>query len=116
SAAAGLAAAVLSLAAGEALAQAGRAASVAEEGAEARKEKESPWLIVPVFSIDPKLGVSLGAMVGYLHYFDEKSRVSMAGVNFQYTSTGSMVGALVGSASWGEDHHRLVALAAGGYI
>jgi len=29
---------------------------------------------MPVFSINPKLGTSLGVLGGYMHYFDEKSR------------------------------------------
>src|SRR3954471_16741904 len=69
---------------------------------------ESPWLLVPLFSVSPKLGTSIGGMVGYMHHFDEKSQLSMLGVNAQYTSTGSVVGGLFGKASWDEDHHRLV--------
>ena len=83
-------------------------------GAEA--ERESPWLVVPVFSIDPKLGTSLGAMAGFLHHFDEKSRLSMFGASAQWTSTGSTVGGVFGSASWAEDHHRLVAGLFGGRV
>src|SRR5262245_46611855 len=103
--------------AGSALAQGGRAASTAESALEAREEKkESPWLLLPVFSVSPKLGTSLGAMGGYMHHFDEKSRLSMFGASVQYTSTDSVVGGVFGNASWGEDHHRLVAGAVGGNI
>jgi len=59
----------------------------------------SPWLVVPVFSVDPKLGTSLGAMAGYMHHFDEKSRLSILGAHAQWTSTGSTVAGLFGTAS-----------------
>src|SRR3954464_7835836 len=36
------------------------------------KFEKSPWLIAPIFSSNPKLGTTLGALAGYLHYFDEK--------------------------------------------
>ena len=112
-----LACAALALAAANALAQTGQRAKAVEAQAErAEQEKQSPWLAVPIFSVSPKLGTSLGAMVGYLHYFDEKSRVSMIGVNAQYTSTDSAVGGLFGRLSFGADHHRLVAMAVGGVI
>ena len=32
---------------------------------------ESPWLVTPILSNDPKLGTTLGAVLGYLHRFDE---------------------------------------------
>src|SRR5690242_11994004 len=45
------------------------------------KKKESPWLLAPIFSLNPKLGFAGGAIVGYMHYFDEKSKFSMIGIN-----------------------------------
>ena len=30
-------------------------------------EKESPWLILPILSLNPKLGTSPGALGAYLH-------------------------------------------------
>jgi len=80
------------------------------------KDKESPWLLVPTFSLNPKLGFSLGAMAGYLHYFDKESQVSMFGVSGQYTSTDSKILAAVGKASFDADHQRLLVLLAGGVI
>lgn len=79
-------------------------------------EKESPWLVLPTFSSNPKLGTSLGAMAAYLHYFDKGSKVSMFAVNALYTSTDSAVGAVIAKTSSGADHHRVIALAAGGLI
>jgi hypothetical protein len=97
------------------LAQTGTRGKLVEAEAEGKKE-ESPWLVVPIFSVNPKLGASLGALGGYMHYFDEKSRVSMFGVNAQYTSTGSMVAGAFGRASFDEDHQRLIAMLAGGNV
>jgi hypothetical protein len=79
-------------------------------------ERESPWMVVPLLSINPKLGTSAGALAGYLHYFDEKSRVSIFGVSAQYTSTDSVIAAAFAKANFDEDRQRLVALVAGGRI
>jgi hypothetical protein len=79
-------------------------------------EKESPLLLVPTFTQSPKLGFSLGAIAGYLYYFDEKSRASIFGLSGQYSSTASKVAAAFARTSIGEDYHRVVLLAAGGEI
>jgi hypothetical protein len=72
-------------------------------------EAESPWLLAPVFSSNPKLGTSLGALVGYIHYFDAKSRPSIFAISGQYTSTGSVVAGAFTRASFAEDHQRVIA-------
>jgi hypothetical protein len=92
------------------------APAVATSAAAPEKEAESPWLVLPTLSSNPKLGTSLGALAAYLHYFDEQSQVSMFGASAQYTSTNSIVGALFAKASFDADHQRLIALAAGGLI
>ena len=56
------------------------AAAPAEEDAVTKFEK-SPWLLAPVFQSNPKLGTSVGALAGYVHYFDEKSRPSIFAVD-----------------------------------
>src|SRR3954468_18024608 len=53
------------------------------------KEAPSPWLLLPTFSNNPKLGTSLGALAGYVRKFDAESQVSIFGVSTQYTSTDS---------------------------
>jgi hypothetical protein len=99
------------------LAQTGTRGKAVEAKAESvEKESDSPWLLVPTFSVSPKLGTSLGGMVGYMHYFDEKSRVSMLGLSAQYTSTSSTVAGAFGRAFFGEDHHRVIGLLVGGNI
>ena len=96
----------------------GAVAAPTEQGsdqAEARP-RSSPWLLVPLVSSNPKLGTSFGGMGAYLHVFDPGSRVSMFGVNYQYTSTHSTIAAAFARTSFGADHHRIIVVAAFGYI
>jgi hypothetical protein len=79
-------------------------------------ERSSPWLLVPLVSSNPKLGTSFGVMGGYLRTFDPDSRVSIFGVNFQYTTTHSTVAAAVARTSFAADHHRIVGIAVVGFI
>jgi hypothetical protein len=53
------------------------------------KKAPSPWLLLPTFSNNPKLGTSVGALAGYVRKFDAQSQVSIFGVSAQYTSTDS---------------------------
>jgi hypothetical protein len=78
--------------------------------------RSSPWLLVPLVSSNPKLGTSFGALGAYLRKFDADSRVSLFGINFQYTSTDSVVASAFARTSFGQDHHRIVGIAAFGYI
>jgi hypothetical protein len=66
------------------------------------EQEKSPWLLAPVFSSNPKLGTSLGALAGYLHYFDQKSRPSIFAVTAQYTSTESIVAGAFAKTSFDE--------------
>jgi len=76
----------------------------------------SPWLLVPVVSSNPKLGTSFGGMGAYLHQFDAESQVSLFGLTYQYTTTHSTIAGAFARTSFHEDHHRLVGIAAFGYI
>ena len=78
--------------------------------------EKSPWLLAPVFQSNPKLGTSLGAMAGYLHYFDEKSRPSIFALMAQYTSTDSTIAGAFGKTSFDEDRQRLLAALMYGYV
>ncbi len=80
------------------------------------QKKPSPWLFVPVFNSSPKLGVTLGAMAGYLHLFDAQSRPSIFAVTGQYTNTDSIVAGAFARTSFSEDHQRLNAALAYGNI
>src|SRR3954465_15416281 len=84
--------------------------------AEGELEGRSPWLLVPVVSSNPKLGTSFGGMGAYLHQFDPASQVSLFGITYQYTSTHSTIAGAFARTSFHEDHHRIVGIAAFGYI
>ena len=73
---------------------------------------ESPWLIAPTVSSDPKLGTTLGVVVGYLHKFDPKSRTSMLNGFATYSDTDSYVGGVFGEMYFDANRHKVVA----GYI
>jgi hypothetical protein len=66
----------------------------------------SPWLFMPTFSSNPKLGTSIGAMGAYVTKFDPESQVSLIGLSGQYTDTDSAVVAAIARTSFGADHHR----------
>jgi len=88
--------------------------AIAQETPAPSSEERSPWLLAPVFSNSPKLGTALGALGGYLHYFDEKSRPSIFAVTGQYTSTDSIIAGTFAKTSFHEDGQRLsVGLMAG---
>ena len=80
------------------------------------KLEKSPWLLAPVFQSNPKLGTSLGALAGYVHYFDEKSRPSIFALMGQYTSTESIIAGGQARTSWDEDRQRVIAGMVYGYI
>jgi hypothetical protein len=67
----------------------------------------SPWLLMPTFSSNPKLGNSLGVMGAYVTKFDAESQASLVGLSGQYTDTDSAVIAAIARTSFGADHHRL---------
>ena len=79
-------------------------------------QRDSPWLLTPTFSVDPKLGRNIGAIAAYLHRFDEASPVSLTGATLSYSNTDSLVSAVFTDLYWGADHHRLTAGAAYGDI
>jgi len=80
------------------------------------KQSRSPWLLVPLISSNPKLGTSLGGMVGYVTRFDEKSEPSMLGVQAQGSNTSSSTLSIGGKAYWNEGHERMVFGAVGGKV
>jgi len=79
-------------------------------------KKRSPWMALPVVSSNPKLGTTGGLLVAYLHKFDADSRVSIFGMQAQYTTTHSLIASLIARTSSGADHHRVVGILAYGNI
>ena len=69
-----------------------------------------------MFSSSPKLGTSVGGLGAYMHRFDADSRVSLFGMNYQYTSTHSQIASAFARTSFSADHHRTVTLAVFGHI
>jgi hypothetical protein len=102
----------------------GAAAPASQPGTLAQTDENSPpetgrsvpWLVLPVVSSNPKLGTAFGVFGAYVRRFDPNSRVSLIGATYQYTSTHSEIAALFARTSFGEDHHRIAAVAAGGLI
>ncbi|SMF22903.1 Outer membrane protein [Alteromonadaceae bacterium Bs31] len=85
------------------------AAEESNKATENKAKKESPWLLTPTFSSDPKMGNSLGAMAGYLKKFDEKSPSSMFGVMGSYSDTDSTIYGLFARSYFNQDKQRLSA-------
>jgi hypothetical protein len=79
-------------------------------------EAPSPWLLLPTFANNPKLGTSLGVLGAYLRKFDAQSQLSMFGATAQHTSTNSTVASAFARSSFGADQHRLTAIAIAGAI
>jgi hypothetical protein len=78
------------------------------------KPAPSPWVLLPTFSNNPKLGTAVGGLVGYLRKFDAESKLSVFGVSAQYTSTDSATAVMFARTSFDADQHRLNAFAVGG--
>jgi hypothetical protein len=72
-------------------------------------EKESPWIATPLVSSGPKMGSSVGAMVGYLHKFDEESPTSTFGLTGTYSDTDSYYLVLFATTYFDENTQRLIA-------
>ena len=83
---------------------------------EESKKAPSPWLLLPTFANNPKLGTSVGALAGYVRKFDAQSQVSIFGISAQYTSTDSATAVAFARTSFDGDQHRLNVIAIGGQI
>ncbi|WP_207062093.1 BamA/TamA family outer membrane protein [Motiliproteus sp. SC1-56] len=80
------------------------------------RAQESPWLLVPTLSNDPKLGFKAGVMAGYLKQFDPLSNVSMVGGFANYSDTHSYTAGLFSDLYWGGNRHKFRGIVVGGYI
>lgn len=72
-------------------------------------EAESPWLITPTLSSDPKMGTSVGAMAAYIRKFDENSPSSMIGATASFSDTDSTIYGVFGRGYFSGDSHRVAA-------
>ena len=80
-------------------------AAAADDGTTGKLAR-SPWLFVPLVSSNPKLGTSLGGMVGYIHRFDAVSEPSLMAFQAQGSNTSSSTAALGGKAYWNENNDQ----------
>jgi len=71
-------------------------------------KKESPWVIAPTISSDPKLGTTAGGIIGYLYKFDEESTESMFLTSANYSSTDSWTAVGIGQMFFDKDNQKLV--------
>ena len=71
--------------------------------------EESPWLVTPSFSVDPKLGTTAGGIIAYMPRFDEQSTPSIIGVAASYSNTDSVAGGVFADTYWNGARHRLLA-------
>jgi len=90
-----------------AVAQAGANDQRQPLNASATPPHHSPWLFVPLVSSNPKLGTSLGAMVGYIHRFDAVSEPSLLATQVRRSNTDSRTFAIGGKAYWNENRDQL---------
>ncbi len=75
-------------------------------------QAESPWLLAPTVSADPKLGTTLGFVAGYIHAFDPQSSPSLITSFGTYSDTDSWVGGVFGDMYFDADTHKVTT----GYI
>jgi len=80
------------------------------------KHSRSPWLLVPLISSNPKLGTSLGGMVGYIMKFDAASEPSLIALQGQGSNTSSRTAGLGGKLYWNQNHDRMSLGAVGGKV
>ena len=96
-----------------AIAMLGSTAIVAETES---SETESPWLLAPTISSDPKLGSAVGFMGAYLKKFDDESPASMFGVMGSYSDTDSFFYGAFARSFFDSDKQRITALIMGGKV
>ncbi len=72
------------------------------------QQEESPWIIVPRLTSDPKLGTSLGLTAGYLHQFDQASQQSMFLASTSYSDTDSRVSGVFGQIFFDSDRQKII--------
>jgi len=75
----------------------------------AEVEQESPWMLTPTVSSDPKLGTTLGFMGAYIKKLDEKSPASTFGVVGSYSDTDSFFYGVFSRSYFDADKQRITA-------
>lgn len=70
--------------------------------------EESPWILLPTLSVDPKLGNSIGVMAGYIHQLDPDSTPSMLVARYSISDEDSTIAGLFGQLFFDADQQKLV--------
>ena len=84
--------------------------------AEDSDAEESPWLLVPIVSVDPKLGTSVGVMAGYIFKIDPASTSSMVFTTVSKSDSDSTIGGVFSQLFFDQDRQKLVLGVVGGNI
>ncbi len=77
---------------------------------------DSPWLITPTVSSDPKLGTTLGAVLGYVKRFDPESTPSLITGFGSYSDTDSWTAGVWSELYFNADLHKVIAAYINGRI
>jgi hypothetical protein len=78
--------------------------------------RESPWLLTPLITAEPKLGTTIGGMGAYIKKFDEQSDESMFGVFGTYSETESWITAFFADVYFDNNKQKILAAAVAGEI
>jgi hypothetical protein len=85
-------------------------------GGGADSERESPWLLTPLITAEPKLGNTVGGLAAYIKKFDEQSNESMFGSFATYSDTDSWVVGFFADVYFDENQQKILAAALAGEI
>ena len=74
----------------------------------ASPDRESPWLVTPTMSVDPKLGSTLGGVAGYIRKFDPDSNPSLLTFFGGYSNTDSHYAGFAADTYFKANQHKLI--------
>ena len=74
----------------------------------ASPDRESPWLVTPTMSVDPKLGSTLGGVAGYIRKFDPDSNPSLLTFFGGYSNTDSHYLGFAADTYFKANQHKLI--------
>ncbi len=85
----------------------GVATAADEEAGGTFLDPDSPWLLTPTLSSDPKLGTTAGAVAGYIFKIDELSKDSLVVAFGNYSDTDSWMLGGFSDLYWDSNRHRV---------
>jgi len=90
--------------------------AAAKVAADTSESPESPWLVTPTFSVDPKLGSTLGGVAGYIRKFDPDSNPSLLTFFGGYSNTDSSYFGFAADTYFHANRHKLIFGAVSGKV